>query len=50
MVAQILLGAVLVLTHSIRATMGHFILSMVLLWNAVLLEKAKTDIANPAPL
>ncbi|NDH88083.1 MAG: heme A synthase, partial [Actinobacteria bacterium] len=51
-VAQILLGAVLVLTHlDPRFTMGHFILSMVLLWNAaVLIEKAKTDIANPAPL
>ena len=31
--------------------MGHFILSMVLLWNAaVLIEKAKTDIADPVPL
>ena len=42
-VAQILLGAVLVLTHlDPRFTMGHFLLSMVLLWNAtVLLEKAK---------
>ena len=40
-VAQILLGAVLVLTHlDPRFTMGHFLLSMVLLWNgAVLLEK-----------
>ena len=43
-IAQILLGAVLVLTHlDPRFTMGHFILSMVLLWNAaVLIEKAKT--------
>lgn len=42
-IAQILLGAVLVLTHlDPRFTMGHFLLSMVLLWNAtVLLEKAK---------
>ncbi|MEO0492407.1 MAG: COX15/CtaA family protein [Actinomycetota bacterium] len=50
--AQILLGAVLVLTHlDPRFTMGHFLLSMVLLWNAaVLIEKAKTDIAEPAPL
>lgn len=50
-IAQILLGAVLVLTHlDPRFTMGHFILSMVLLWNAaVLIEKAKTDIADPAP-
>lgn len=51
-VAQILLGAVLVLTHlDPRFTMGHFLLSMVLLWNAaVLIEKAKTDIADPEPL
>ena len=34
-IAQILLGAVLVLTHlDPRFTMGHFLLSMVLLWNA----------------
>ena len=51
-VAQILLGAVLVLTHlDPRFTMGHFLLSMVLLWNAaVLIEKAKTDVADPEPL
>ena len=47
-IAQILLGAVLMLTHlDPRFTMGHFILSMVLLWNAaVLIEKAKTDVAT----
>ncbi|MEM8708135.1 MAG: COX15/CtaA family protein [Actinomycetota bacterium] len=51
-VAQILLGAVLVLTHlDPRFTMGHFLLSMVLLWNAaVLLEKARTDVADAEPL
>ena len=52
-IAQILLGAVLVLTHlDPRFTMGHFLLSMVLLWNAaVLLEKAKAGapvVAEPA--
>ena len=37
-IAQILLGAVLVLTHlDPRFTMGHFLLSMVLLWNAAVL-------------
>ena len=52
-IAQILLGAVLVLTHlDPRFTMGHFLLSMVLLWNAtVLLEKAKAGepAADEAP-
>ncbi|MEM9203058.1 MAG: COX15/CtaA family protein [Actinomycetota bacterium] len=51
-IAQIGLGAVLVLTHlDPRFTMGHFLLSMVLLWNAaVLLEKAKRDpLATPIP-
>ncbi|MEM9467991.1 MAG: COX15/CtaA family protein [Actinomycetota bacterium] len=50
-IAQILLGAVLVLTHlDPRFTMGHFLLSMVLLWNAaVLVEKAKAGSPPPAP-
>ena len=44
-VAQVILGALLVKTElDPRFTMGHFLLSMVLLWNAVvLLEKAKHD-------
>ena len=50
-VAQIALGAVLVLTHlDPRFTMGHFLLSMVLLWNAtVVLEKAKADVPGASP-
>ena len=50
-VAQIALGAVLVLTHlDARFTMGHFLLSMVLLWNAtVVLEKAKADVPGASP-
>lgn len=46
--AQIVLGALLVKTDlDPRFTMGHFLLSMVLLWNAaVLLEKAKLDAAD----
>ena len=44
-IAQVILGALLVKTElDPRFTMGHFLLSMVLLWNAVvLLEKAKRD-------
>ena len=44
-IAQVILGALLVKTElDPRFTMGHFLLSMVLLWNAVvLLEKAKSD-------
>ena len=42
--AQIALGAVTVLSHlSPPIVMGHFLLSMVLIWNAVVLE----DIARP---
>ncbi|MDP6901846.1 MAG: COX15/CtaA family protein [Acidimicrobiales bacterium] len=42
--AQIALGAVTVLTHlSPPVVMGHFLLSMVLIWNSVVLE----DIARP---
>jgi heme a synthase len=38
-IAQILLGAAVVLFHlSPRLVMGHFLLSMVLLWNAVVLH------------
>lgn len=44
-VAQIILGAVLVKTDlDPRFTMGHFLLSMVLLWNAVVLQhRAATE-------
>ncbi len=46
--AQVILGAILVKTDlDPRFTMGHFLLSMVLLWNAVvLMHKA----ADPAPI
>ncbi|NIR37310.1 MAG: heme A synthase [Actinobacteria bacterium] len=46
---QIVLGALLVRTElDPRFTMGHFLLSMVLLWNAVvLIERAKRD--EPPP-
>lgn len=49
-IAQVILGALLVKTElDPRFTMGHFLLSMVLLWNAVvLLEKARADV-DPAP-
>ena len=48
-IAQVILGALLVKTElDPRFTMGHFLLSMVLLWNAVvLLEKAKHEEAPP---
>ncbi len=44
-IAQIILGALLVKTElDPRFTMGHFLLSMVLLWNAtVLVHRASTD-------
>lgn len=44
-IAQIILGAVLVKTNlDPRFTMGHFLLSMVLLWNAtVLMHRASVD-------
>lgn len=52
-IAQVILGALLVKTElDPRFTMGHFLLSMVLLWNAVvLLEKAKHEerAAKPRP-
>ena len=42
--AQIALGAITVLTHlSPPIVMGHFLLSMVLIWNSVVLE----DLARP---
>ena len=43
--AQIVLGGILVLTElDPRFTMGHFLLSMVLIWNAVVLDhRARTD-------
>jgi len=44
--AQIGLGAITVLTHlSPPIVMGHFLLSMVLIWNSVVLE----DLARPSP-
>jgi cytochrome c oxidase assembly protein subunit 15 len=44
-IAQIVLGGLLVLTElDPRFTMGHFLLSMVLVWNAVVLdERARID-------
>ncbi len=50
-VAQVILGALLVKTElDPRFTMGHFLLSMVLLWNAVvLLEKSKHDEPRAGP-
>ena len=47
-VAQVLLGALLVWTHlDPRFVMGHFLLSMVLLWNAVVLDiKARRDVLS----
>ena len=43
--AQVMLGALLVMTElDPRFTMGHFLLSMVLLWNAAVLDvRARTD-------
>ena len=39
MIGQIILGGLLVLTElDPRFTMGHFLLSMVLIWNAVVLD------------
>ena len=44
-VAQIVLGGVLVLTDlDPRFTMGHFLLSMVLIWNAVVLDHRARDL------
>jgi len=47
-VAQVILGALLVRTElDPRFTMGHFLLSMVLLWNAVVLHhRASADTAS----
>jgi heme a synthase len=49
-IAQIILGGLLVKTDlDPRFTMGHFLLSMVLLWNAtVLVHRASLDEAGPA--
>ncbi len=52
-IGQILLGAILVKTDlDPRFTMGHFLLSMVLLWNAVVLHHRAglTDGDEPQPL
>ena len=51
-IAQILLGALLVKTElDPRFTMGHFLLSMVLLWNAVILdEKARDGSSSTLPM
>ena len=48
-IGQIVLGALLVQTElDPRFTMGHFLLSMVLLWNAVvLIERARDDDLGP---
>ena len=52
--AQIALGAVTVLTHlSPPIVMGHFLLSMVLIWNAVVLEdidRPQETVSNKLPL
>jgi len=50
-VAQILLGGLVVLLHlSPKVVMGHFLLSMVLVWNAVVLHvRARSDEPRPAP-
>ena len=46
--AQIVLGGLLVLTElDPRFTMGHFLLSMVLIWNAVVLDE-RARITDPA--
>lgn len=49
-VAQVVLGGLVVLLElSPKVVMGHFILSMVLVWNAVLLhERARTDEPRPS--
>ena len=51
-IAQVLLGALLVKTElDPRFTMGHFLLSMVLLWNAVILdEKAREGSSSSPPM
>jgi len=46
--AQVGLGALLVLSElDPRFTMGHFLLSMVLLWNAAVLDVQARDLDNP---
>ncbi len=46
--AQVVLGALLVRTElDPRFTMGHFLLSMVLLWNAVVLHHRAAEPADP---
>jgi ATP-dependent Clp protease adapter protein ClpS len=51
-IAQIVLGGLVVLFHlSPRLVIGHFLLSMVLVWNAVVLHhRAGEDPAHPAPV
>ena len=50
-IAQIVLGGLVVLLElSPKVVMGHFLLSMVLVWNAVVLHlRARTDDPRPAP-
>lgn len=52
--AQIILGAITVLSHlSPPIVMGHFLLSMVLVWNSVVLEdiaRPNKPISNPSSL